>query len=156
MLTTMTEFYHVCFAVPDLHRAMHDFTYAAEIKWGPIRSDALGEWNYRIVFSRTAPHIELIEGPPGSPWDTTTGPRFDHLGWWTQSLHDTSRRLAEGGLPSDFDGCPYGRPFAYHRVNSIGTRFEIVDASAQASFLRTWNPHGNPMPALNDKRGTNQ
>jgi hypothetical protein len=41
-------------------------------------------------------------------------------------------------------------------VNSIGARFEIVDAAAQASFLRTWNPHGNPMPALNDERGTNQ
>ncbi len=110
----------------------------------------LGDWQCRIVFSRSTPFVELIEGPPGSPWDATAGGRFDHLGWWAASLTDTSRRLVEDGLPLDFDGCPYGRPFAYHRVHSIGARFEIVDTSIQTGFLQTWNPDDNPMPALGD------
>ncbi len=144
----MVDFYHVCFAVADIEHAMHDFTQAAGTEWNPVRDETLGEWTYRIVFSRSVPHIELIQGPPGSPWDCTDGPRFDHLGWWTESLEASSRRLASQGLPADFDGCPYGRPFAYHRVDSIGARFEIVDASAQPGFLDNWNPGGSPMPAL--------
>lgn len=147
----MTDFYHVCFVVTDLEAAMRDFIVAAGTQWSPVCSDTLGEWDYRIVFSRTAPHIELIEGPPGSPWDASRGARFDHLGWWTHSLATTSGRLAAGGLPTDFDGCPFGRRFAYHRVDSIGARFEIVDTSVQAGFLEAWNPDGNPMPGLDEQ-----
>jgi hypothetical protein len=135
----MTDFYHVCFAVPDLERAMRDFAEAVGTAWKPIREAVLGDWPYRIVFSDGFPHIELIEGPPGSPWDATGGAHFHHLGWWSADLETTSRRWAEIGLSRDFDGCPYGRAFAYHTVDSIGARFEIVDASAQDMFLDTWN-----------------
>ncbi len=151
----MTDFYHVCFAVPDLEAAMDDLTTAAGIEWNTPRPDTLGAWPYRIVFSRTVPHIELIEGPPDSPWDTNTdGAHFHHLGWWTHSLPDSADQLVEAGLPPDFDGCPYGRSFAYHRMDSIGARIEIVDTAAQAAFLQTWNPTGEPMPALDgDPKG---
>lgn len=146
----MTDHYHACFVVPDLERAMADFTSAAGTAWNAIREATLGEWHYRIVFSTTMPHIELIQGPPGSPWDASDGPRFDHLGWWTASLETTTGRLAGCGLPADFDGRTHGRRFAYHRVESIGARFEVVDAANQPAFLDAWNPEGQPSPALDD------
>ncbi|MGI8711434.1 MAG: VOC family protein [Acidimicrobiales bacterium] len=149
----MTDFYHVCFAVPDLEAAMGDLDAVAGIEWSPPQADTLGGWSYRIVFSRTVPHIELMEGPSGSPWDATGGAHFHHLGWWTHSLTGSTRQLAEAGLPSGFDGCPYGRSFAYHRMDSIGARIEIVDVAAQPAFLQTWNPGGEPMPALGDPEG---
>jgi hypothetical protein len=107
----------------------------------------------RVLPHRTAPHIELIQGPPGSPWDTTGGAHFHHLGWWTHSLSDSARQLADAELPQTFDGCPYGRSFAYHRMDSIGARIEIVDIAAQPAFLQTWNPGGEPMPVLGDPEG---
>ncbi len=144
----MTDFYHVCFAVPDLDLAMRDLTRAAAVSWFTPQDRMLGDWEYRIVFSADGPRIELIQGPPGSPWDTTDGPRFDHLGWWAGSLSGTSRRLAAEGFPVDFDGCPLGRAFTYHRVPSIGARMEVVDVANQAGFLETWGEAGVPTAAL--------
>ncbi|ORT56768.1 VOC family protein [Streptomyces sp. CB03238] len=147
----MTAFYHVCFAVPDLERAMLDFTRSAGVEWSDPLSDRLGEWDYRIVFTTGGPpFIELIEGPPGSPWDASAGARFDHLGFWSSDVRQGSRRLEEAGLPVDFSGCPHGRPFVYHRVDSIGARVELVDAGRQAAFLGRWHPDGEAMPAIDE------
>lgn len=96
--------------------------------------------------------MELIQGPAGSPWDATNGARFDHLGWWAESLDETTARLADRGLPIDFDGRDHGRRFAYHRVDSIGGRFEIVDAANQPAFLSTWDPSGAPAGAIAEAR----
>ncbi|ASU83649.1 hypothetical protein CDO52_13380 [Nocardiopsis gilva YIM 90087] len=152
----MTDFYHVCFAVPDIEPAMRDLTTAAGVEWNPVKQDKLGEWEFQIVFSRkarpsshAAPYIELIQGPPGSPWDVTeTGARCDHIGFWAQDLEAQSRRWEAEGFPTDFSGCPYGRPFAYHRADSLGIRLELVDASRQAGFLAAWDPEGGAMPVL--------
>ncbi|GAA4530431.1 VOC family protein [Amycolatopsis samaneae] len=146
----MSGFYHACFVVPDLEKAMRDFTTATGTSWRPVRDGRLGDWDYRIVFSEGPPHLELIEGPPGSPWDCGGAARFDHLGWWTRSIEDASARLAASGFPAEFDACPYGRPFAYHRVDSIGARIELVDVAVQPGFLETWNPGGTPMRALEE------
>jgi len=145
---TMTSFYHVCFAVDDIEAAMADLTAVAGTEWGQIRSDTLGEWSYHIVLSRDTPHIELIQGSPGSPWAGDVGSHFHHLGWWTHSLIDTADRLNEAGLPTTFDGCPIGRRFAYHRMDSIGGHVEIVDVAARKAFQQTWNPDGPPADAL--------
>ncbi|WP_030663133.1 VOC family protein [Streptomyces rimosus] len=150
----MTAFYHVCFAVPDIERAMRDFSRATGTEWREPVSDRIGEWDFRIVFTGGGPpFVELIEGPPGSPWDASGGARFDHIGFWTGDVETGSRRLAEQGVPVDFSGCPYGRPFAYHRMDSIGARVELVDVSRQPAFLDRWHPGGAPMPALDETSG---
>ncbi|MEU5852621.1 VOC family protein [Saccharopolyspora shandongensis] len=147
----MTAFYHVGVVVPDVEKAMRDFESSAGVEWHEPQATRLGDWDYRIVFTKGgAPFIELIEGPPGSPWDASAGARFDHLGYWTSSLEAGARRLADQGLPEEFSGCPYGRAFAYHRMDSIGARIELVDASRQPQFLQTWNPAGAPMPAIEE------
>ncbi|WP_405651166.1 VOC family protein [Streptomyces sp. RK9] len=147
----MTAFYHVCFAVPDIERAMRDFQLAAGVEWSAPASDRIGEWDFRIVFTTGGPpFIELIEGPAGSPWDASAGARFDHIGFWSSDVEQGSRRLRDQGLPTDFSGCPHGRPFAYHRVDSIGARVELVDLGRQAAFLAKWNPGGDPMQAIDE------
>ncbi|MEV3988728.1 VOC family protein [Streptomyces sp. NPDC049837] len=150
----MTAFYHVYFAVPDLERAMVDFERSAGVGWGDPLSDRLGEWDFRIVFTTGGPpFIELIEGSPGSPWDASAGARFDHIGFWSTDVRQGSRRLAGAGLPVEFSGCPHGRPFVYHRVDSIGARVELVDVARQAPFLGRWRPGGEPMPAIDEALG---
>jgi hypothetical protein len=147
----MTAFYHVCFAVPDLDEAMHDFQRAAGVEWGIPQPGRLSEWDYRIVFSAGGPpFIELIEGPAGSPWDASQGARFDHLGFWSSDVQQASRRLEAQGMSTDFTGCPYGRPFAYHRVHSIGARIELVDTSQQATFFSKWHPGGDTVPTVDE------
>lgn len=150
----MTAFYHVCFAVPDIERAMDDLGRSVGAEWSAPAADRIGEWDFRIAFTRGGPpFIELIEGPAGSPWDASQGARFDHLGYWTSSIEEGARRLEDAGLTADFSGCPYGRPFAYHRVDSIGARVELVDVTRQAGFLQRWHGDGDlpvPMPVIDE------
>jgi nuclear transport factor 2 (NTF2) superfamily protein len=145
----VTGFYHVCFVVPALKTAMEELQRGLGVKWSTPSSGQLGEWEYEIVFSREGPpFFELIEGPPGSPWDATTGPRCDHIGYWSRDLSHDKEEFAERGLAVDFDASPFGRPFAYHRLDSVGIRVELVDESLQAGFLETWAPTSPAMAPL--------
>lgn len=156
----MSRFYHVCFAVPDLEAAMGDLTTAAGVRWSEPVAASIGEWDYRIVFTRggepaaaAPPFIELIEAAPGGPWGDTSKPRFHHLGWWTSDIEAGTDRLTAAGFPQTFTGCPYGRPFAYHHLDSIGAHVELVDADRQPAFIDAWNPGGAPMPAIDEAPG---
>jgi hypothetical protein len=148
----MARPFHICFAVPDLEQAMDDLATFADVRWKAIERDELDGWSYRLALSADDPFIELIEGPPGSPWDAADGPRFDHLGWWCESLDDTTDQLADAGHALVLDGRVHGRRFAYHRVDSVGTRFEFVDVARRGRLLEQWGltAHGahpaDPVP----------
>lgn len=145
----MSDFYHVCFAVQDIEQATSELSAALGVSWNPIREGSLGDWNYRIVFSVAGPpFFELIEGSPGSPWDSTGGSHFHHLGYWSRDIATDKQLLSDRGAPLDFDSCPYGRSFSYHNLPSIGSRVELVDVSAQDGFRQTWSPNGPVMPPL--------
>ncbi|MFI7230650.1 VOC family protein [Nonomuraea angiospora] len=147
----MSAYYHVCFTVPDLQAAMRDLSSAAAVTWHDPRDGRIGDWDYRIVFSTGGPaFIELIEAAPGGPWGDTSRPRFHHLGFWTSDLVAGAERLATAGFPESFSGCPYGRQFAYHRLDSIGADIELVDMRQQAAFLQTWQPGGLFMPPIEE------
>lgn len=142
------SFYHAGFVVPDIPEAMREFTEATQVKWRGIESRTLGEWDFQIAISTHFPYVELISGPPGSPWDPSDGPRFDHLGWWSHSVETTARRWSDSGLSISFDACPLGGRFAYFNVPSIGARIEAVDIGNQAKFLSTWSPEQTPMRGI--------
>jgi hypothetical protein len=145
----MSDFYHLCFVVQDIEQATGDLSRTLGVTWSPVRDGQLGHWDYRIVFSTQGPpFFEVIQGPVGSPWDATAGSRMDHIGYWSSDLNADKRRLVERGAPMEFDSCPYGRSFTYHRLDSLGVRLELVDTAAQAGFLDTWSPGTAPMPAL--------
>jgi hypothetical protein len=145
-------FYHVCFVVPDLDVAMADLTNAVGCAWQEPWTDTLGESTHRVTFSTGGPpYIELVTGSAGSPWDAASGARFDHLGYWTSSLRAGSRRLADQGFPEAFSGCPFGRPYAGYRVDSIGACVELFDVAAQQFFVDRVDPGRQAMPALDER-----
>ncbi|WP_066903920.1 VOC family protein [Millisia brevis] len=145
-MTKKTAFYHVGFAVPDIEASMDLLSRAVDVTWNTPQSASLGPWAYRIVFTTEPPFIELIQGPAGSPWDTeSSGPRFDHLGWWAASL-DASADDWSGrcGLDMDYDGRTEGRSFAYFTAVALGTRLELVEADRMGAFLSAWSPGTDP------------
>lgn len=145
----MTNFYHLCFVVRDIQQATEDLTRTLGVTWSPVRGGKLGDWEYSIVFSvEGPPFFEVIQGDAGSPWDATEGSRFDHIGYWSRDVMADKQHLAARGAPIEFDSCPYGRSFTYHRLDSIGARVELVDFAAQDGFLATWAPEGAAMPVL--------
>ncbi|MFF2516594.1 VOC family protein [Streptomyces sp. NPDC058086] len=151
----MSTFYHVCFTTPDLAATMADLTRSAGLAWQPPVEGRLAEWDYRMAFTAGAPpFIELIETAPGGPWGDVRAPGFHHLGFWTSDLAAGSARLSSLGYQEAFSGCPFGRAFAYHRLDTIGGHIELVDITRQPSFQRSWNPGGQPMPAINESSAT--
>lgn len=142
-------FYHVCFVVSDIERAMDDLTRSVGAEWSGVLEDSLGEWNYRLAFTRGGPpYIELVQGPEGSPWDSTLGSRCHHLGYWTEDVTASSARLSEAGFAQQFSACPLGRPYTYHKVESLGVDLEMMDASRQPRFVASWDPGAPHMPAF--------
>ncbi|MFH8738412.1 VOC family protein [Streptomyces sp. NPDC017964] len=145
----------MCFTTPDLETTMSELAGAAKLTWQPPVHGRLAEWDYRMTFTADGPpFIELIETAPGGPWGDTRSPGFHHLGFWTSDLSAGSARLAGLGLEEAFSGCPFGRPFAYQHVDSIGGHLELVDVTRQPAFLQSWNPSGQPMPAIEESSAT--
>jgi hypothetical protein len=130
---------------------MTELTDLTGVEWGTPVEAVLNEWPYTIVFSTEFPYIELISSTPGSPWEVTDGPRFHHLGWWTDSLDTTACRWLTTGATPSYDGRTAGRSFAYFLAPSIGTNLEIVDNSRQSDFLKTWANNTPPMKAIHEK-----
>jgi hypothetical protein len=88
----MSCHYHLCFVVQDIEAATREMTATLGVAWSPVRDGRLGDWDYRIVFSVDGPpFLELVEGPPGSPWDSSGGSHFDHLGYWAENIGVASR-----------------------------------------------------------------
>ncbi len=78
--------------------------------------------------------------PAGSPWDATSGSRFDHLGYWSSDVTSDTQLLNDRGAPVHFDACPYGvDSHTTACLNNIGARLELNDISGQGEFLHTWN-----------------
>lgn len=137
MSTDAMTVYHVCFAVPDLEAAMGELSAALGVSWGEPIQGRLETWDYSLVFSREAPHFELISSVPGSPWDTDS-PRFHHMGFWAHCLDSTLDKWRDAGGEMFYDSRPAGRRFGYVDLPASGVRIEAVDAAQRESFLSTW------------------
>ncbi|MGW2706693.1 VOC family protein [Streptomyces sp. NPDC001340] len=147
----MNALYHVCFTTPHLEGTMEDFARAIAVTWQPPVEGQLAGCDYRMAFTAGGPpFIELIEAAPGGPWGDTSTPGFHHLGFWTSDLAAGGARLTGRGFREVFSGCRHGRSFAYHRMDAIAGHIELVDLAKQPSFLQTWNPGGQPMPAIDE------
>lgn len=132
----MEPFFQVGVVVPDLEQAMEELGQGLGIGWHRATDVQIGPWDVRVVFSIDGPpHIELIQGPPGSPWDAAGGSRLDHLGYWAADNEQGKAELERRGLPIEVDGADYDRPsFVYHRAPSTGIRVELIDGTAAADL----------------------
>ena len=132
----MTAPFHIGIVVADLDAAMAELTRAAGLSWGEPIDRRTGEWDYRIVYSiEGPPHVELVEGAPGSPWDASEGPRLDHAGWWIDNVSAEKERLEAIGLSVDADLRPLpGGRAVYMHAPATGLRFELNDSAGEAAF----------------------
>jgi hypothetical protein len=129
-------YFQVGFVVPDLEAAMAELGAGLGVEMlGPLERD-VGDGVLRIAFAMTAPpYLELIQGPPGSLWDATAGPRMHHLGYWSDDLDADSARLEAAGMALELD-LGFAR---YHRpASAAGARIELIDAGFRPEFLARW------------------
>ena len=129
--------FQVGFVVPDLEAAMKELGAALGVEMiGPQERDLGGEGVLRIAFARTpAPYLELIEGQPGSVWDSTGGPRIHHLGYWSDDMDADSARLEAAGMPREID-LGFAR---YHGpAAATGARIELISTEHRETFYGRW------------------
>ncbi len=138
------DFYHTGIIVSDLDAAMAQMSALAGNRWItpmsytlPFRT-ATGthELTSTFVYSLQAPHVELIQEVPGSPWTAAPHNAIHHLGYFTDDLAETARTLEDNGFT--FEATADTSPpdlalFAYY-VDRFGTRIEIVDRALFPDF----------------------
>ncbi|GAB1815877.1 VOC family protein [Mycobacterium sp. MUNTM1] len=138
------DFYHTGIIVADLDAAMSRLTALAGYRWItpmsytlPFRTTSgTQEVTSTFVYSLQAPHIELIKEVPGTAWTAAPGNAIHHLGYWTDDLAESAKRLEDNGFT--FEATADTAPpdlalFAYY-VDAAGTRIEIVDRALFPDF----------------------
>ncbi|OQZ89486.1 bleomycin resistance protein [Mycobacterium alsense] len=138
------DFYHTGVVVPDLDAAMARLGALAGYRWIsplsytlPFRTaEGTRELTSRFVYSLQAPHVELIQEVPGSPWTAAPGNSVHHLGYFTDSLAETARALEDNGFTFEAtaDVSPPGLALFAYYVDTAGTRIEIVDRALFPDF----------------------
>ncbi|MCP3973040.1 MAG: hypothetical protein GY720_00945 [bacterium] len=136
--------FHVGQVVTDLEAAMAELSEGLGLEWLSIQErtmhlvtpDGIAPASLRFTYSKGAPHIELLQGEPGTIW----GPEhagLHHVGVWTEDMAADSAWLESHGYPREVtlasrstDG-PSG--FTYQR-SPFGLRVELVPTSSQPAF----------------------
>ena len=144
-----SDLYHTGIIVSDLDAEMARLGEMAGYSWNmPMSNDVtirIGAEVVRVemsfVYSLQAPHIELIQAVPGTPWVSAPGNAVHHLGYFTDTFEETADALQRSGFHLEVTAdSPSSQPslFAYF-VDPAGIRIEIVDRAVVgdwATFLR--------------------
>ncbi len=144
-----SDLYHTGIIVSDLETEMARLGEMAGYRWTrPMSNDVtvrIGSDVRRVemsfVYSLQAPHIELIQAVPGTPWVSAPGNAVHHLGYFTDSFTETADALHNCGFRLEVTAdSPSSQPslFAYF-VDPAGVRIEIVDRAVVgdwAAFLQ--------------------
>jgi hypothetical protein len=138
------DLYHTGIVVPDLAAAMARLSALAGYRWiNPLSytlrfrtASGTRELTSTVVYSVQAPHIELLQEVPGSPWTAAPGNAAHHLGYFTDNLAATAKALEDNGfafeMTADVSGSDLAL-FAYY-IDAFGTRIEIVDRALFPDF----------------------
>lgn len=144
-----SDLYHTGIVVSDLEAEMARLHEIAGYRWTkPMSNDMTVRIEAEVrrvqmsfVYSLQAPHIELIQAVPGTPWVSAPGNAVHHLGYFTDTFSETADALQNSGFQLEVTAdSPSSRPslFAYF-VDPAGVRFEIVDRTVVgdwATFLQ--------------------
>jgi hypothetical protein len=146
------DFFHYALIVPDLDPALEELSSLLGYEWGNIWEGVLAVYQpdtghreipMRIAMSAQPPHIEVIEGRAGTPWElSTTGSNIHHIAFYTDDLDGESRDVATSFCP--FEICGVGADgtlpstFTYHQRG--GLRVELVDRHRKSTALRSSPP----------------
>lgn len=126
------ELYHIGFLVRDMAAAREELGAILGVDFHPIGTGLAGEWLVEGCWSiQGPPYIELLLGPPGSPWNIAEGSRLDHIAYVVDDLAEGRAKLEALGVAVELDGVNVmGHQMYYHRAPHSGLRVEIVDRSA--------------------------
>ena len=139
---SLSEMFHVGIVVPEIEVARERLSSLLGVEWGPtIESDtevrdASGAdkvISLKLCYSTKAPHLELVEERPGTPWVCNAYSNLHHIGFCSDSLAGDARTLEGGACPLEIcgrAGQEVPRMFSYHR-DPLGVRFEYVDAASR-------------------------
>lgn len=150
------DFYHTGIVVSDLDAAMARFSSLAGYRWIspmsytlPFRTaSGTRSLTSTFVYSVQAPHVELIQEVPGSPWTAAPGNSIHHLGYFTDNLAETARLLEDNGFAFEAtaDTAPPNLALFAYYVDAFGTRIEIVDRALFPDFPAFLRSAAGPQP----------
>ncbi|MBL7501709.1 VOC family protein [Frankia sp. CNm7] len=136
--------FHIGITTDDLGASMLALADALGVTW---TTPTAGEGVFHTVdgvpqprpiscVSRQGPiHLDLIEGRPGTIWESA-GPRLHHFAYWTDDLAtDVARLAAEGWRLEMTSPDAQGRPtlFAY-LIREDGFRLELIDSAGRPHY----------------------
>jgi hypothetical protein len=126
-------FWHVGLAVADIEASMAELGAALGVTF---RAPERRHWPpYDLVLTMSQqgpPYIELIVGPPGSPWDASAGPRLHHIARFVDDLDGHRDAIAGApGICLALDGPSVGVPGNYFELSASGIVVETVASSAK-------------------------
>jgi hypothetical protein len=134
---TIGVYYHLGIAVRDLEAAMADLGRSLGLHWTSIEGFRAPEGQVRFCYSREGPpHLELLEGPAGTVWDSTAGDHMHHVGYWSTDIAADRELLHGRGMPLELDGATLGRGFTYHH-DDHGLRVELIDGRNRGA-IEAW------------------
>ena len=139
--------YHVGIATRRVEDAMSALGEVFGCEWSAVKEGAepglatptgLVDWSTRVAHSCQGPiHLELLQGTPGSVWDTDAVARLHHVAFWSEAFSRDVAQLERLGWTVevtfyDDDRRPYS--FAYLRKPDA-PRVELVDVARRAAWL---------------------
>jgi hypothetical protein len=143
------SFAHAGIVVNDVNAAMEELSASLGVKWAEPIDVPVGDLVVRVTYAQPGPPwlelVSLVEGPPGTIWDATDGPKLHHLGFWAEDLDETSKILSDGGVPLELDARPLGRPIVFHLGPMSGLRIELHKWGDRAAIYERWG-FGEPPP----------
>ena len=98
---TVKRMDNVGIVVADIDSAATRLTEAAGYRWTrPVEAtlsvttvDGDDDVPFKFVYSRQAPHLELVQEVAGTIWTAPPGNATHHLGYWVDNLPATAARL---------------------------------------------------------------
>jgi hypothetical protein len=135
------EMYHVGVVVPDVRLAMEQYSAAHGFTWSRVGDSVLDvlvdgrrrEARIAATYSLEGPpYLELVEELSGGVW-ATQALGLQHVGFWTDDLEGSVRRLDSAGCRGRVRHAPPdGQPalFSYHEV-APGLWWELVSTAFQ-------------------------
>ena len=142
-----SELFHVCIVVPEIEAARQHLAVLLGVEWGPVRqfdfpyrrddgTDTVAE-GFTLCYSLGAPHLELVEELPGTPWECNEHSNLHHIGYLVDDMAAGAAHLAARACPMGAHGIDQAGElgWAYHH-DELGFRIETIDAAASASMGR--------------------
>jgi hypothetical protein len=132
------DLYHAGVVVEDFEGARTALTAAGGHRWTETAisevavqlPDGERTVRFKVCFSTTRPHLELIEAIPGTVWEPPSS-GVHHVGYWSDDVVADCAALEAGGMDveawAELGGI---RMFAYCKAGD-GPRIELVHRSFQ-------------------------